>query len=92
MMGTNRLLSLRLHKHITVPQIVDLDILNVVTVRNVHLTRGARAARGILATLGRRGRIFGRAISAGAEDGRNVDVLDALASLELRVDLGSGGS
>ena len=87
--STYRLLCLSLHEHVAVSQVVDLDVLNVVTVRDIHLAGRARCT---FACFRSRRAGLGGAIVHGALDGRNVDVLDALAGLELRVDLRGGSS
>lgn len=86
---TYRLLRLCLHEHVAVPQVVDLNVLYVVAVRHIHLA--GRAGRTFAGFRSRRAGLGG-AIVHGALDGRNVDVLDGLAGLELRVDLGGGSS
>lgn len=70
-------------QEVSVAQVVDFDVLDVVAIRNVHvavdLVRGSCRAR----VAARRG--------LGA-DWRDVDMLDALARLKLSIDLGRGGS
>lgn len=72
-----------LGQEVSVAQVVDFDVLDVVTIRDVHvavdLVRGCCRARGAA-----RGGL--------GADWRDVDMLDALARLELSIDLGSGGS
>ncbi len=87
--STYRLLRLSLHEHVAVSQVVDLDVLYVVAVRHIHLAGRTRRA---FACFGSRRAGLGGAIVHGALDGRNVDVLDALAGLELRVDFRGGRS
>lgn len=72
-----------LGQEVSVAQVVDFDVLDVVAIRNVHVAvylvrcscRSRVAARGRLGA-----------------DWRDVDMLDAFARLELGVDLGGGGS
>jgi len=70
-------------EEISVAQVVDLDVLDVVAVRDVHLPvdrAGAGAGRGLV-------------VGGCARPHRgDIDMLDTLAGLELRVDPGSGGS
>lgn len=87
--STYSLLRLRLHEHVAVSQVIDLDILNVVAVRHIHL---ARSTRHTLALLRRSGAEFGSAIVRGTLNGGYIDVLDAFARLKLRIDLGGRGS
>lgn len=72
-----------LGQEVSVAQVVDFDILDVVAVRDVHvavdLVRGSCRARGAA----------GGGLGA---DWGDVDMLDALACLELGIDLGRGGS
>lgn len=72
-----------LGQQVSVAQVVDFDVLDVVAIRDVHvaidLVGGSCSAR--VAACGG----FGT-------DWRDVDMLDALARLELSIDLGRGGS
>lgn len=72
-----------LGQEVSVAQVVDFDVLDVVAIRNVHvavdLVRGSCRARAAA-----RGGL--------GSDWRDVDMLDALARLELSIDLGRGGS
>lgn len=74
-------LSRPLGQGISIAQIVDFDVLDVVAVGNVHLTVDGSARWARRGGLGRVG-----------SNRRNVDMLYALPRLELRVDLGGGGS
>ena len=72
-----------LGQEVSVAQVVDFDVLDVVAIRDVHvavdLVRGSCRAR--VAPCGGLG-----------ADWRDVDMLDAFARLELGIDLGRGGS
>lgn len=75
---------------IAVAEVIDFDVLDVVAICDVHLAAEHRACfRATARVVGgcrglgwRRGRIL---------DGRDVNVLDALARLERSIDFGSGG-
>jgi hypothetical protein len=86
---------------VTVPQVVDLDILDVVTVGDIDIAIELRCALGGIRSSGvwgRRGRgrlwrhrerTFGlRHKQLYRADWRNVDVLNALASLQASIDFG----
>ena len=65
---------------ISVVQIIDLDILDVVAIDNIHLPVDGAALLGLAQSRGR-----GRSRALGRLDRGNVDMLDALLSLELGV-------
>jgi hypothetical protein len=75
------LLCRSLGQEVSVSQVVDFDVLDVVAVGHVHL------AIDIVASGGGRARADG---GCGRLDRRDVDMLDALAGLELGVDASGG--
>jgi hypothetical protein len=79
--GIYHLLCRSLGQEVSVAQVVDFDVLDVVAVGHIHF------AVDVVASGGRRARADrGR----GRLDGWDVDMLDALAGLELGVDASGG--
>ena len=74
-----------LGEEVTVAQIVHFDVLDIIAVCNVDLAVDVRS--GSAASCGVRSRRLGSRF-----DRRNINMLDALLRLNLRIDLGSGGS
>lgn len=72
---------------IFVSQIVDLDILDVVAIRDIHVSTNNTAFFGL--SEGRRGSRVGVGWRL---DGGDIRVIDAFLSLELSINLGSSGS
>lgn len=72
---------------IPVVQVVDLDILDVVAIDDIHLPVDGAALLGLAQGRGR-----GRARTLGGLDRRDVDMLDAPLGLELGVYPRGGGS
>lgn len=87
--GIYHFLCRPLGEEVAVPQIVDLDILDVVAIGNVHLG----AYLGLSAAAGGRGRsgLRWRSRGQGGLDGRDVDMLNSPSLLQLRVDPGRCG-
>jgi hypothetical protein len=82
----NLFLRRALGQQVSILEVVDFDVLDVVAVGNIHLAIES----------GRRVRVVGRCLgpgrgrSQGGLDGRDVDMLNTLSSLELGVDPGRG--
>lgn len=76
---------------VAVTEVVDLDVLDVVAIGDVHLAVESRSRRGAVSAGRGGGRLRRRGCRGGLDRG-HIDMLDALARLELSVDPSSGSS
>jgi hypothetical protein len=83
------LLSRTFSQCITISQIIDFDVFDIIAVCDIHLTIDSACA--VTSSSGSRGRGFPNG-AFGRTNRRDIDVLNALLRLDLRINLRGGGS